>query len=226
MTDGSQVNPTIREMTTPESRSADVTVRRLHPSELDRVKPLLVRAFHDDPLMQYAAPNETRRRKVILWLYSHNVQYGLQYGEVYTTDDLNAVAVWLPPGHSALTLHGLLRTGYALAPFKLGWRAFIRIVRYSMVKNRLHKRCGRARHWYLFLIAVDPAVQGRGVGEKLLQPILDKADAERATCFLETTNGRSLQFFKRLGFIPCDQHKVRHTTLKIWAARREPGASN
>jgi GNAT superfamily N-acetyltransferase len=54
--------------------------------------------------------------------------------------------------------------------------------------------------WYLSIVAVDPAVQGQGVGRKLLEPTLEEADRAGVTCYLETFSQRNLPFYQRLGF--------------------------
>ena len=54
--------------------------------------------------------------------------------------------------------------------------------------------------WYLSIVAVHPALQGQGLGRKLLEPTLAEADAAGATCYLETFGDRNLGFYQRLGF--------------------------
>ena len=54
--------------------------------------------------------------------------------------------------------------------------------------------------WYLSIVAVDPAVQGRGLGRKLLEPTIAESDHVSATCYLETFSPRNLPFYERFGF--------------------------
>lgn len=54
--------------------------------------------------------------------------------------------------------------------------------------------------WYLSIVAVDPAPQGKGLGRKLLEPTIAEADRVGATCFLETFSPRNLSFYEQLGF--------------------------
>ena len=54
--------------------------------------------------------------------------------------------------------------------------------------------------WYLSIVAVDPAVQGQGLGRILLEPTIAEADRAGVTCYLETFSQRNLPFYQRLGF--------------------------
>jgi GNAT superfamily N-acetyltransferase len=55
-------------------------------------------------------------------------------------------------------------------------------------------------HWYLPFVGVEPLHQGCGLGAALLQPILQRCDAERLPAYLESTNSRNIPFYERLGF--------------------------
>lgn len=54
--------------------------------------------------------------------------------------------------------------------------------------------------WYLSIVAVDPAVQGQGLGRKLLEPTITEADRVSTTCYLETFSRGNVSFYQRLGF--------------------------
>ena len=58
-----------------------------------------------------------------------------------------------------------------------------------------------AAGWYLSILAVAPAAQGRGLGAALLAPTLAELDAEGTPAWLETTTWRNVRFYERLGFV-------------------------
>ena len=49
-------------------------------------------------------------------------------------------------------------------------------------------------------LGVDPSQQGRGLGSKLLKVALDRADAAGQWAYLEATNERNAELYKRHGF--------------------------
>ena len=55
--------------------------------------------------------------------------------------------------------------------------------------------------WYLSIVGVSPTAQGQGVGSRLLSTTIAEANAERATCWLETFSEKSHRFYQRLGFV-------------------------
>jgi GNAT superfamily N-acetyltransferase len=63
-----------------------------------------------------------------------------------------------------------------------------------------------AHAWYLSILGISPAMQGWGLGARLLAPTLAEADAAGVPCYLETFTPRSIAFYERMGF----QRGVRH----------------
>ena len=55
-------------------------------------------------------------------------------------------------------------------------------------------------HWYLAVIGVDAAHQGRGLGSKLMKDALERCDHEGLPAYLESTNPANLTLYERHGF--------------------------
>jgi len=53
---------------------------------------------------------------------------------------------------------------------------------------------------YLMVIGVEPEFQGQGIGSRLLQVGLNRADDERRECFLETVTAADVEFYKKHNF--------------------------
>jgi ribosomal protein S18 acetylase RimI-like enzyme len=55
-------------------------------------------------------------------------------------------------------------------------------------------------HWYLPIIGVDPAHQGKGLGGALLKHQLEICDKDGALAYLESSNPRNIGLYERHGF--------------------------
>jgi ribosomal protein S18 acetylase RimI-like enzyme len=70
-------------------------------------------------------------------------------------------------------------------------------------------------------IALLPDYRGRGVGERLLRPILEEADARGVATVIhvERTNP-AMSFYRRLGFAPAGEHGI-YFRMERSAAKRQ-----
>ena len=182
---------------------------------------LLARAFHDDPTYRLVMPEEDERAQVLAWLFDRVVRYSLLYGQVHTTPALEGVACWLPPGGTHLTLGRMMRSGLYATPLRMGLAAYRRFDTYARYADRFHRRCAPESHWYLWAIGVDPSRQGRGIGGRLLEPILARASEDGTACYLETGVERNLRFYERHGFKVVGEGTVPKQGVQVWAMLRK-----
>ena len=108
------------------------------------------------------------------------------------------VAVWLPPGEFPWTMRRKIRAGPALGRVLLADpRAFPTFVRYGANAERAHPP---EPHWYLVVLSVRPESRRRGVGSRLLEPVLQEVDRSGGACHLETSDPANVAFYERFGF--------------------------
>ncbi|MCP3101960.1 GNAT family N-acetyltransferase [Myxococcus sp. K15C18031901] len=181
-----------------------VSVQQLGPAQLPQVGPMCARAFDDYPFLAELFPGPSdRRAQVSSRFYRATVVDCLEHGVVHATVDdtgqLTGVAAWLRPGAFPQSLGrqaGFLPTvgaGLRYFPFRarLALQALARLERYH--PHTPH-------HWYLALIAVDPAHQGRGLGVKLMRAGLALAAERDEPCFLETAKVSNRAWYEGFGF--------------------------
>jgi ribosomal protein S18 acetylase RimI-like enzyme len=181
---------------------------------------LLAKAFHDDPLYVLVVPEEGKRANVLSWLFDRVIAYSLLYGQVHTTPVLEGVACWLPPGQTEVTLGRLVRSGLYAVPLRLGVAAYRRFDAYLRYVDTLHKRYAPEPHWYLWALGVDPPRQGRGIGSRLLEPVLARAGADGAACYLDTGTERNVLFYEKRGFQAVHEGQVPKLGVQVWAMLR------
>jgi GNAT superfamily N-acetyltransferase len=76
--------------------------------------------------------------------------------------------------------------------------------------------------WYLNLLVADPSAQRSGVGTKLQELVLERADEEGVPAYLETQNPDNLPYYRRFGYeLVQELHPVKDGP-PLWTLRREP----
>jgi len=197
-----------------------VAVRALASRPLERLAGVMGQVFCDGPGLRFILPNDRPRRTLAKGFCAAAIRRGLYYGEVYTTESLDAAAIWIPPGELMYSPLQRLRTGALAVGWQAGWAA---IRRYSVLAayiNEAHRRSVLADHWYLLMVAVTPEKQGRGIGTALLEPVLVRADRERVPCYLDTLEQRNLGYYERLGFRVTVQGQVPYGGPRFWGMAR------
>ena len=204
-----------------DPRTATAEVRPLRSSERHAAVAALARAFYPDPLFQHFARNPRQEYHLLAAVFDAFVRDGLPFGETLAAavgDRIVGCAVWLPPGamprNVARTAALNARATRVLVP----GRNRLSGMKLLDAVDKLHPT---EPHWYLFLLGTDPVVQGRGVGGRLVQPVLDRCDAEGLPAYLETQKESNLAFYGRLGFEV--GQKLEHAGAPpIWTMTRRP----
>ncbi|MFE7012043.1 GNAT family N-acetyltransferase [Streptomyces sp. NPDC057651] len=98
-----------------------------------------------------------------------------------------------------------------------------RVEEIGLLTSGIHPR-DRA-HEYLWMIAVDPARQGQGLGTALMEPVLDRCDREGVASYLEASSDRSRVLYERLGFVCTGSGIALPDGPTMWPMWRDPQVS-
>lgn len=78
----------------------------------------------------------------------------------------------------------------------------------------------QVRHWHIGPVAVEPDMQGRGIGKQLMSAICLKIDQEREVAFLETEKPENVRLYEKFGFEVIEEDRPLGVTQ--WYMRRAP----
>jgi ribosomal protein S18 acetylase RimI-like enzyme len=180
------------------------TAVRILPLSDEHVRPAadtLAAGLTDDPAYSHVLPDADRRVRALRAFLATPVRDALPFetASVALVDsEVIGAAVWLPPGGYPWSLARKLRAVPAfLSVLLLAPRSLPALMRLGANVERAFPD---DPVWYLEVVGVRPGAQHRGIGTRLLEPGLARADADGLPCYLETPRPENIPFYERLGF--------------------------
>lgn len=167
-----------------------VRARPATAADVPALSETLAAVFFDDPVFSWCYPDDARRRQILPPWFQVVIASNLAHGEVYTTDDVIAGAVWVPP-----EAEDDEQLGAALGEVSGEYAQTLFEIFELMDQNH-----PREPHHYLFLLATRSEWQSRGIGSALMRPVLEMCDRNEMPAYLEATSERNKQLYLRHGF--------------------------
>jgi len=168
------------------------TVKSAQRDDTQRVLDTLTLAFAADPAVRWMYPDV---QQYLQYFPAFAQAFGggaIARRTAFVSEGYSGAALWLPPDtapdEAALT--ALLEKSVADRERADAFAVFEEMAWYPPGEP----------HWYLPLMGVDPAWQGRGYGSAMLQHALEQCDGEHLPAYLESTNPRNIPLYERHGF--------------------------
>ena len=153
-------------------------------------------SFFDNEIWVWLLRRDWQRRRLLPRHYRAMIRHVyIPRGGAWTTPDTVGAALWFPPG--TLRMGRRVRFAELGSLLPEGADSLRRGARWEELLVQHHPR---EPHWYLQTLAVSPSQQRRGAGTALIEPGLDRADAERMPAFLETQRESNIPYYRRFGF--------------------------
>ena len=70
-----------------------------------------------------------------------------------------------------------------------------------MLSDAMERAHPQEPHFYLYFLAVDPALQGMDLGSRILDATLKRIDEMGLSAYLENSNPRNTRSYERAGFL-------------------------
>jgi ribosomal protein S18 acetylase RimI-like enzyme len=196
---------------------------RLSKKQIGQAAAMLTRAFSDDPKLTHIMPDIAVKKELSQHLFEFELQYGMNYGDVYTTSPaVEGVAVWLSSTKSEITFWRAFRSGGRVLQKRLGKKIMDRVMSFSTAVDTLHKKHAPYPHYYLFFIGVDPAYQKKRVASRLITPMLGWLDMQKLPCYLNTQNENNIGLYEHYGFQVIEQLVLPDSGIVHTAMLRKP----
>jgi ribosomal protein S18 acetylase RimI-like enzyme len=169
-----------------------MTVRAMTPQDERRAIDTVVLGFAADPMTRWVWPEAHQYLAAMPKLARAFGGAAFTQSTAFCWEEYTGIALWLRPGvHPDEQGLGEVMESTASPGAREASGAIF---------EQMAKHHPKEPHWYLPLIAVDPAHQGRGIGNALMRHALEQIDRERAPAYLESSNPRNISLYRRHGF--------------------------
>ena len=153
------------------------------------------------------------------------VRLGLASGEVIAPSDrVEGVSIWFRSERTEGSALTAIRAGLLGLYLSAGHGVVSRLVEVSTTKSRVRAELVGRPYCLLDMIGVEPSLQGRGFGRKILDEKLRELDSEHLPCYLETSTMGMARYYERFGFELVHQYRL--GALDVFCLLREVGAGS
>ncbi|MCY4036542.1 MAG: GNAT family N-acetyltransferase [bacterium] len=191
----------------------------------DQIAAIWAEAFEPDPLMRWVFPDGAARLESLRRWWGFILDHLPAGAELHGTRVSGCAACWQPPRpdepagreEAELRRSGGQAAFVAIMTELLGDLAPSRMA----ALGQMHQARLSEPHWYLAVLGTAAGQQGRGLGGRVLAPMLDRCDRLGQLAYLESSNPANLGFYRRHGFEPVGEFAVGDGVL-ITPMTREP----
>lgn len=180
-------------------------------------------AFKHYPLMEYAFNGFGEQKKMIALqnLYTHCAKATVKYGGLILTEDKKGALIWLPSENFQLGMWRELISGMALIPFKIGFKATLRLTAHDAEAEGWIRKNSGSKMGYIWVVGVLASAQGKGYSRWLIdRAIADMKQQGLTEFWLKTEDPKNVQIYQKLGFEVLHEMVVRSSGLKSWVMRK------
>ena len=195
-------------------------VRRVGRERAEQIAAVLGEAFADDPLLAWLLEGveASRRPELRTAWWRFMITHPPPGAELHVTGDGSAAACWHPSAPEPYPPE--VRAKFKdLVTDLTGERAPLVLESFA----RFARRAPAEPHWHLAAVGVLPDRRSAGVGSRLLAPMLARCDRLGSPAYLESSNHRNLDFYRRLGFGPTGEVPTVDGRVTLTLMWRPPG---
>jgi GNAT superfamily N-acetyltransferase len=183
--------------------SEEGRIRPAVPEDADAIAAVLAEAFLDDPGAVIFEPDRVRRAAILPAFFGCWVRAALSDGGDLVVPDgpkVTGVASWFGPGRYGPSEGAITAAGWDGVLTTFGEAASARMLAMTGELERQHGLLAPWPHLRLDFFGVLPAVQGTGIGARLIDHGHRAADAAGLPCYLETFTERNVAYYGRRGW--------------------------
>ena len=157
---------------------------------------ILTKSFDTNQSVNYIVKQDKKRIKRISALMDYSFEVCYRFGDVFLSDNEKACALVLYPDKKSTTFKSIL------LDLKLVFSCIgIENIKKALAReSKIRQLQPRGVMSYLWFIGVYPEHQNQGIGNRLLNSIIEDSDQKQRPIYLETSTLKNVPWYKKFGF--------------------------
>lgn len=186
-------------------------IKPIAPADSTAICAMMARAFFDDPVMMHLFADDAVRTAKLPKLFALYLKMGLAHKACFMSAGGESAALWRPPNAWHIPFWQYVVHGPALLNIFGG--GTLNVIKTLDEVEKLHPKIP---HWYLQVLATDPAKQGKGFASAVMRQQLAVADAARMPCYLESSKETNIPVYRAFGFDVTGEIKLPGGGPTVW----------
>ena len=192
----------------------------LNKKDVDTFANTLAVSFQGYPLFEYFANNKyDAKRMKKFWKVSLKTMSEKTFF-ISDSEEANSLAIFSPYEKGGISIWKYIKAGgLGLIP-AIGLKMTKRMTTFEKFAMEIKDKYANQGCWYLYVFVTMPEFRGKGLGSKLMRPMMDYLDQHKQDCYLETLLPINVEIYKKYGFELKEEVKVPGTDLILYAMLR------
>ena len=136
------------------------------------------------------------------------------------SEKVNSLAIFSPYQKEGVSTWQYIKAGALTLLPTMGVKTTNRMTSFEKFALEIKNKYAKAGCWYLFAFVTMPEFRGKGLGSKIIRPMLNYLDAHHQECYLETLSPTNVEIYKKYGFELKEEVKVPNADLILYAMLR------
>lgn len=192
----------------------------LNKKDIDVFANNLAVSFKGYPLFEYFAYDKYNTKKMKkFWKVSLKTMSDRTFF-LADGDEASSLAIFSPYEKEGVSILKYIKAGGLGLITSLGIKTTKRMTSFEKFAMEVKNRYAKPGCWYLYVFVTMPEFRGKGLGSKIMKPMLKYLDEHNQDCYLETLLPINVNIYKKFGFELKEEVKVPNTDLTLYAMLR------
>lgn len=199
---------------------ASEDIHMVGPESAAELAAITADAFRNDPFNNWLFKSQQRKHRMFAIL-AQQLYAQRGFCQILREDGAGqAASMWMMPGQSS---NVPLRVMLSLCGNFLRDDGLAGVRRGLATASTMEAHHPREPHAYLFTVGVASSGRGRGLGRRLLAPVLAACDRTGTMAYLENSNPANTRFYNSIGFESISLFRPKPDAEPLEAMKRMPG---